>query len=103
MSHDLDTVPTQLDALTKRSLESVPEEEEEEEEEEEDYDSDYDLLDLLDFLLAEDGDDTIFRRTGALRFHLDVWSNMLIRVLKSLIRCPWYDLTSDRNIVQPNV
>ena len=59
-------MPTQLDALTKRNLEGVPEREEG------DGGDDYDLLDLLDFLLAEDEGDAIFRRTGTLCFHLDV-------------------------------
>jgi hypothetical protein len=47
-------VPTDLlDAVTKRGLESIPEDEDED-----DYD-------LLDFLLAEDDEDnTIFRRIG---------------------------------------
>ena len=67
-------MPTQLDASTKRSLESIPAEDGEDEEDEED-DDDYDLLDLLDFLdhlPVEDEDDTIFRRTGKLCFHLHV-------------------------------
>ena len=52
-SHDCDTVPTDsIDAVTKRNLESILEDE--------------DGYDLLDFLLAEDDeDDKIFRRTGA--------------------------------------
>ena len=90
-------MPTQLDALTKRSLESVPEEEYDND------DNDYDLLDLLDHLLVEDEGDAIFRRTGTLCFHLDVLSNMLIRVSQLLIRCPWYDLNSEQNIVQLSV
>ena len=53
-SHECDTVPTDLiDAVAKRSLESIPEDEDED-----DYD-------LLDFLFAEDNQgDAIFRRTG---------------------------------------
>lgn len=53
-SHNCDTVPADsLDAVSKRSLESIPE------------DDDEDDYDLLDFLFAEDDeDDAIFRRTG---------------------------------------
>ena len=92
-------MPTQLDAWTKRSLESIPEEDEED-------DDDHDLLDFLDFLdrlLVEGEDDAIFRRTGTPCFHLDVSFNMLIRAVQSLIRCPWCGLHSDRNIVQLSV
>lgn len=78
-------VPTDLDALAKRELEGIPEDED-----------DYDFLDFL--LAGDDEDGTIFRRTGTPYFHVNMWSKMMIHTLKTLIRSPLYDFCCDCNI-----